>query len=127
MASPAARADGIVPERNPSLRLLVALPALNEARTVGDVVRAHNLALQVTNPLTVNVSSATPLSVSDPFKMMADEIAYDQSPVYKEERAGDLKHSVLANAKAQEILGWSPETSLSDGLHKTLDWVRTSQ
>ncbi len=39
MVSSAPRADGIAPERSPALRLLVALPALNEERTVGDVVR----------------------------------------------------------------------------------------
>ena len=94
---------------------------------VGDVVRAHNLALQVSDPLTVNVSSGVPLTIYDLFQMMADETEYHQPPLYEDVRAGDLKHSVLANIRAQTLLGWRPETSLRDGLHKTLDWVRAGE
>ena len=94
---------------------------------VGDVVRAHNLALHVSDSLTVNVSTGVPLTIDDLFQMMADETEYHQPPLYQDERTGDLKHSVLANSRAQKLLGWRPEMSLRDGIHRTLDWVRTGE
>ena len=68
-----------------------------------------------------------PLTINDLSQMMADETEYHQPPLYQDERTGDLKHSVLANSRAQKLLDWRPETSLRDGIHRTLDWVRTGE
>jgi len=91
---------------------------------VGDVARAHDLALQATESLTVNVSSEEPLSVNALFEMMAEETGYPQEAIHQEERRGDIKHSVLANGLARATLGWEPRTSMGDGLRATIDWVR---
>lgn len=93
---------------------------------VGDVARAHDLALQVTEPLTVNISSAEPLSVNALFEMMAEETGYRHEAVHQDERKGDIKHSVLANNRALQILHWTPEMPMVNGLRETLDWVRAS-
>ncbi len=37
-------------------------------------------------------------------------------------RPGDLKKSCLVVDKAARLLGWRPETTLSEGIRKTLDW-----
>lgn len=39
----------------------------------------------------------------------------------------DLARRVPDNTKARTVLGWTPETSLEDGLTKTIDWARQSQ
>ena len=91
---------------------------------VGDVARAHDLALQVPESLTVNVSSEEPLSVNSLFEMMAEETGYPHEAIHQEERRGDIKHSVLANGRARAALGWEPQTSMGDGLRSTIDWVR---
>jgi UDP-glucose 4-epimerase len=91
---------------------------------VGDVARAHGLALQTEESLTVNVSSEQPLSVNALFEMMAEETGYPHEAIHQEERRGDVKHSVLANGLARSTLGWEPQTSMGDGLRATLDWVR---
>lgn len=39
----------------------------------------------------------------------------------------DLARRVPDNAKAGRVLGWRPETSLRDGLIKTIEWARASQ
>lgn len=93
---------------------------------VGDVARAHDDVMGAPESLTVNVSSAAPLSVNDLFEMMAEETGYRHEAVHQGERAGDIKHSVLSNDRAREILGWEPKMPMVDGLHETLDWVRAS-
>ncbi len=93
---------------------------------VGDVARAHDLAMQSDQPLTVNVSSARPLSVNGLFELMAENTGYQHEAVHQDERPGDIKHSVLSNDLAKQTLGWEPKTSMVDGLHETLDWVRQS-
>ncbi|HEU4569506.1 MAG TPA: NAD-dependent epimerase/dehydratase family protein [Gemmatimonadales bacterium] len=40
-------------------------------------------------------------------------------------RAGELERSALDAAKARAILGWTPATSLADGLAALIAWMRT--
>ena len=94
---------------------------------VGDVARAHELAMQSDQSLTVNISSETPLSVNALFEMMAEETGYPHEAIHQEERRGDIKHSVLANGRARAVLGWQPTTTMGDGLRATLDWVRSTK
>lgn len=91
---------------------------------VGDVARAHDLALKASDRLTVNISSGEPLSVNALFEMMAEVTGYRYDVIHQAERPGDIKHSVLANERANAVLGWKPRTPMIDGLQHTLDWVR---
>lgn len=45
-------------------------------------------------------------------------------PVYKEERKGDVKHSLADISKADTLIGYSPQFSVSDGMRITLDWYK---
>lgn len=91
---------------------------------VGDVVRAHELALAAPGSLTLNISSGQPLSVNELFRLMAAEAGYARPALHRAERAGDVKHNVLANARAREVLAWEPRVGLRDGLRRTVDWLR---
>ncbi len=91
---------------------------------VGDVARAHELALAARKPLTVNVSAQKATSVNQLFAAMAAESGYGSKPVYAAERPGEIKHVVLANGRALETLGWAPKIGLGEGLKATLDWLR---
>ena len=92
---------------------------------VQDAVRAHELARHAPEPVTVNIGSAVPTTVNELFRIMAEESGYRREPVHEAGRPGDVKHLVLANARAKSLLGWAPETSLVDGLRETMDWIRT--
>ena len=92
---------------------------------VGEVARAHELALAAPEPVTVNISSANATTVNSLFQRLAVETGYGLQPVNEEERPGDIKHVVLDNSRAAGMLGWAPETPLEEGLHKTLEWLRT--
>ncbi len=91
---------------------------------VGDVAAAHALALRAGEPFTVNVSSQTPLSVNELFRLMAAETGYARPAVYEAERAGEIKHVILANGQAQRKLGWAPSMAIADGLRATIDALR---
>jgi UDP-glucose 4-epimerase len=91
---------------------------------VGDVVRAHLLALTAPARLTVNVSSADPVSVNELFRRISASIGYGRPALYAPPRPGEMRHSVLANGRARELLGWAPQVVLEDGLRETLSWLR---
>ncbi len=93
---------------------------------VKDVVRAHELAMRSEGRVTVNIGSGVGVSVNDLFRAIVGETYYARVPVHEEERPGDVKHVVLANGRAKELLGWEPQTSLVDGLRETLGWIGLS-
>ena len=43
----------------------------------------------------------------------------------KEERVADFKGKIVKNDKAKKELGWTPRTSLEQGLRKYIEWVKT--
>ena len=87
---------------------------------VGDVARAHRLALEGQDPLTVNVGSGVGTSVNRLFELMAAETEYPLLPEHGEQRPGDVEHVVLDVSRARRELGWSPHTTLEEGLRQTL-------
>jgi UDP-glucose 4-epimerase len=86
----------------------------------GDVARAHSLAQDAQEPLTVNISTGESLSVNTLFRLMAEETLYVLLPENLDERPGDIKHVVLDNKRARRQLGWEPKTLLVDGLRQTI-------
>ena len=87
---------------------------------VGDVARAHRIALDGEGPLTVNIGSGVGTSVNQLFKLMAAETEYPLLPEYGEPRPGDVEHVILDVSRARLEMGWAPQTTLEDGLRQTL-------
>lgn len=48
----------------------------------------------------------------------------DIKPIYKEERAGDIRHSNADISKAKKLLGYEPEYSMENGLELTIEWYK---
>ena len=48
----------------------------------------------------------------------------DQKPVYRDFRAGDVRHSLADISKAQGLLGYAPTHSIRQGLELAMDWYR---
>lgn len=48
----------------------------------------------------------------------------DIKPIYKEERAGDIRHSNADISKAKRLLGYSPDYSMDKGLELTIEWYK---
>ncbi len=74
--------------------------------------------------MTLNVSTNTQTSINDLFALIGKNTNYTLSPRRAPARAGDIKHSVLNNALAADILGFVPRTKLETGLEETVRFFK---
>ena len=94
---------------------------------VGDVVEGCWLASTAPDASgeVINLARGVQVSVNELCSAVFQACGRaDLQPVYEPERAGDVKHSVAANAKARELLGWEPRVSLDEGLRHTIEWAK---
>jgi len=74
-----------------------------------------------------NVALGDRTSLNILFKSLKDalqdnEINYQQSPVYRDFRAGDVLHSQADISKARSLLGFEPEFKIAKGITKAMPW-----
>jgi UDP-glucose 4-epimerase len=92
---------------------------------VGDVVEAFFAASAKGDGETFNIGTGVETSVNDLYTRMAAICGVKAEPEYKPARPGELERSCLSSAKAGEILGWSPQKDLDEGLAETIEFLRT--
>lgn len=51
-----------------------------------------------------------------------NDIHYDKSSIYREFRAGDVRHSQADISKAKDLLGYQPEFRIQQGIDKAMPW-----
>jgi nucleoside-diphosphate-sugar epimerase len=97
---------------------------------VDNVVLANLLATRVNKPLngaTINIACGKRITVNELAKEMAALFGRpDLTPIHKEERAGDVKHSLAELTRAQELLNYTPIVGFRDGLDVTVQWYKTA-
>lgn len=91
---------------------------------VGDVVRANVAALSRGGGASVNIGTRIETSVNDLFRYLRDLSGSLQEEVHGPAMPGEQSRSCLENLLALETLEWYPETSLEDGLARTLSYFR---
>jgi UDP-glucose 4-epimerase len=93
---------------------------------VGDVVRAHILALKKdTGSETFNISTGIETNVNQLFSMLSGILSGGKAIAsYSNARKGEQKRSVCSSAKAEKFLGWKPEISLDEGLSRTVEYFK---
>ncbi len=72
-----------------------------------------------------NVGSGRGTSVNDIAAKLARLTGYGEEPLRLPQRPGDLRRISLDASLAKMELGWSPTTSLNDGLRQTVEWFRS--
>jgi UDP-glucose 4-epimerase len=89
---------------------------------VEDVVRANLLAMSHENLHgdVLNVASGRGLSLNDLLSVLGDILNSKISPVYREPRPGDIRHSLGDGQKAKGLLNFSPTIGIKTGLEKTI-------
>ena len=52
----------------------------------------------------------------------AEQVKVENEPIYRDFRAGDVRHSQADIAKARTKLGYEPEFNFFDGIDKAMPW-----
>jgi UDP-glucose 4-epimerase len=89
---------------------------------VYDIVKANLLALEKGDNILVNISTESRDSVNDLVDYLNEILPYNLKAINEEARKGDILHSSLANGKAKELLGWTPDYDLRAGLEQTVEY-----
>jgi nucleoside-diphosphate-sugar epimerase len=95
---------------------------------IDDAVEANMLALRAPKEAwggVFNVGGGQiPTSVNDLLAIVAELTGADPRPVHGPSRPGDVRRTHADITRTQEILGYSPRTSLRTGLGRTVEWFR---
>jgi UDP-N-acetylglucosamine/UDP-N-acetylgalactosamine 4-epimerase len=104
---------------------------------VANAVQANLLAATTDNEAAVgqvyNVAVGDRTTLNDLYYHLRDNLAQtfpqlkDVQPVYRDYRAGDVRHSQAAIDKAQTLLGYQPTHRIRDGLAEAMTWYLRQQ
>jgi len=73
-----------------------------------------------------NVATGRRITLNETFKLLQNLTSYSGSPIYGDERGGDIKHSLADISSAERNIGYKPKVNFEDGLKRTVDWYRNS-
>ena len=94
---------------------------------VGDVVVANILALESAYTGPLNIGTGHETDVVTLFELLGKGMGSKAAAVYGPAKLGEQRRSSLDISRAQERIGWRPQTALSEGLEKTIEYYRRSK
>ena len=74
---------------------------------------------------TFNAASGVGYSVNEIISIIHEITEVQTSATYENSRSFDIQEIVLDIKTAQQVFGWSPQTSLREGIRKQWDWIKT--
>jgi UDP-N-acetylglucosamine 4-epimerase len=99
---------------------------------VDNAVQANLLAATTTNESALNqiynVAVGDQTTLNDLYALIRDGLSVDvpalknKQPIYRDFRAGDVRHSLADIGKASRLLGYIPSHRLAEGLSEALVW-----
>ena len=93
---------------------------------VGDVVKANKAGIDQTGYRIYNVGTGVESTVNDVYNKLNSIIGAGIAPIYADARPGEQRRSAITAKKIKEALGVSIDTTLADGLEKTVAWFKTN-
>ena len=94
---------------------------------VDDVASAFVASIENGDGELLNIGTGTETSIQYLYEEMAIASGIEIDLERGEERAGEIERSSLDPSLAEKILGWTPQTSLRDGVHSTLEWFKSKK
>ena len=93
---------------------------------VDDVVTAFLCAAEapVTTTGTFNIGTGVQTTITELHHMIAEVVGVSRPPDHAEARTGEVHASALDPTRAGRVLGWKPDTDLTEGIKRTIDWLR---
>jgi len=99
---------------------------------IDNCIQANLLAATVTDESATdqvyNVAYGQRTTLNELYQMIRERVAVEhpacgsKEPIYRDFRAGDVRHSLADISKAEKLLGYSPEYSVSTGLDEAAKW-----
>jgi UDP-glucose 4-epimerase len=90
---------------------------------VGDAVAAFLAAADRAKPGTWNIGTGTEVDVLDLIAVIREVSGRPVEPEFAPHRPGELERSALAAEQARIDLGWSPATTLTEGVAAVYRWL----
>jgi len=84
------------------------------------------LATGITKHEVVNIAVGDVTTLNQLWKYICDIAGIDLQPRYREERKGDVRHSLANVSKAQQLIGYQPAVTIQKGLQTTVEWYKQS-
>jgi nucleoside-diphosphate-sugar epimerase len=74
-----------------------------------------------------NIGTGSRITVNGLVNIINGILGKEIQPKYEDARPGDIRHSLADCTKAQEMLGFRPRISITDGLQSTIEWYRKNR
>lgn len=71
-----------------------------------------------------NVAVGERFTVNDLYNTCKNQLNSDWAPVYRDPRAGDIRHSLADISLAKNLLGYEPSRKFNDGLIETINYFK---
>ena len=75
---------------------------------------------------TFNIGTGVQTTVADLHRLIAAAVGVSRPPDHDEARTGEIQASALDPTRAGRMLGWKPDTDLTEGIKRTVDWLRAT-
>lgn len=99
---------------------------------IDNTIQMNLLAATTVNPQAINqiynVALNEKTSLNDLYQIIEEGIIKrvngleKKQPIYRDFRAGDIRHSQACIEKAKKLLGYQPEFNISNGMDAAIDW-----
>ena len=98
---------------------------------IENTVQANILAATTTNEdaknQVYNVAVGDRTTLNELYRAIQNALAengvqYDKDPIYRDFRAGDVRHSQASIAKIQQHLGYAPQYKIAEGIQLAMQW-----
>jgi UDP-N-acetylglucosamine 4-epimerase len=74
----------------------------------------------------VNIAVGEATTLNQLWKYICENTGISLEPQYREERKGDVRHSLANVSKAQQLIGYQPAVTIQKGLQTTVEWYKQS-
>lgn len=75
----------------------------------------------------INVACGESISLNDLWTSITAIESKEIAPIYRQERKGDIKHSLADVTKGKDLIGYIPSVKVKEGLSFTYSWYKTTK